>query len=85
MAKFLISQKFAACVNIVENVESHYLWKGKFSVAKEYMLLIKTDNPQKLFKALKKIHPYKVPEGISIKINRAYKAYEKWAIKTLQK
>ena len=38
----LLTERKAACVNIIPEVESHYWWQGKIESANELMLIVKT-------------------------------------------
>ncbi|MDO8716522.1 MAG: divalent-cation tolerance protein CutA, partial [Dehalococcoidales bacterium] len=42
IAEFLLTQKKAACVNIVPGVDSHFWWQGKLDSAQERLLIVKT-------------------------------------------
>mgnify|MGYP001596043757 FL=1 len=42
IAKGLLENKLAACVNIIENIGSHFWWQGKIDNAQEALLIIKT-------------------------------------------
>lgn len=76
----LINEKLAACVNIIENVNSHFWWEGKVDNALEVMLITKTRKTllNKLIKKVKSIHSYKVPEIIALPIVGANKDYTDW-------
>lgn len=80
MAKILVKEKLAACVNISAPIQSVYSWKNKICSEKEYLLLIKTKKI--LFKAVKdkilKLHSYQVPEIIALPIEEGYAAYLDW-------
>lgn len=80
IAEMLVSNKFAACVNILNNIESVYKWEGKIVNDKEFLLIIKTT--KELYKDVEvnitAIHPYEVPEIISIEIENGLSAYLDW-------
>ena len=42
IASTLIEKKLAACVNIIENVNSLFRWQGKVDRLKEVLLIVKT-------------------------------------------
>ena len=79
IAKGLINNKLAACVNIVKEVESFFWWKGEINSAKETLLVIKSrkDKVSKIIKLVKSIHSYEVPEIISLPINAGFTPYLK--------
>jgi len=70
IARALVEEKLAACVNVVERVRSVYSWKGAICDDAEALLLVKTtaDRVAELAARLKALHPYEVPEIVSIEI-----------------
>jgi len=80
IASALIKEKLAACVNIIENVNSLFWWQGKVDNAKEALLVIKSRNTlmSKLIKKVKSLHSYEVPEIIALPIVSGDKKYLKW-------
>jgi periplasmic divalent cation tolerance protein len=68
IAKALVTEHLAACVNIISGVRSIYHWKGKIEDESEVMLLIKTsaDLFASLEEQIHKLHSYDVPEIIAI-------------------
>lgn len=67
IAAKLVAERLAACVSIVP-CKSTYRWKGKLKKAKEQILIIKTrtDNYALLEKRIKGLHPYDLPEILSL-------------------
>jgi len=80
IARRIVSQRWAACVNIVPLVQSLYWWKGKMESAREALLIIKTrtDLASKLIKGVRQIHPYTVPEIIVLPILAGHRDYLDW-------
>ncbi len=80
IANALIKGRLAACVQIAGPIKSIYRWKGKIEIAKEWVCIIKTKKSlyKKVETAIKKIHPYEVPEIIAVPIAAANKDYLKW-------
>jgi len=80
IAKILVENKLAACVNIIQNVFSIYRWKGKIEDANEHLLLIKTteNKADLIIQKISEIHSYKVPECIAIKLEKGSEKYLKW-------
>ena len=80
LAKAVLDAKLAACVNILDGVESHYWWHGKLEQAKETMLLIKTTKAKTraVTRAIKAAHSYDAPEIIFVPIDRGEKDYLRW-------
>ncbi len=80
IAKALLASKLAACVNIVDKVESFFWWQGKIDRAKEYLLIAKSvkANLPKVCRLVKSLHSYDVPEIIGIPIAGGSKTYLDW-------
>ena len=80
IAKALIENNLAACVNILDKVESIFSWDGELTEEKESMLVIKTRKELflKVNIMIQKLHSYNVPEVIAIPIIDADETYLKW-------
>jgi periplasmic divalent cation tolerance protein len=80
IATALLNERVAACVQIVGPVSSHYWWKGKITRASEYMCLIKSrqDQYEQVESAIKRVHPYEIPEIIATPISAGNKDYLQW-------
>ena len=85
IAKSLVTEKLAACVNICDNITSVYSWEDKVVEDNEVLLVIKST--KKLFKnietRIKELHPYEVPEIISLDIENGSDEYLKWLTKNV--
>jgi len=80
IAKKLVEEHLAACINVIGEVSSIYTWQEKICDEKEYILLIKTDDfrVDKVFKRIKELHIYEVPELIALRIDKIGKGYCDW-------
>lgn len=87
IAKQLLKNKLAACVNIVPKVESLFWWKGKIDHAEEALLIIKSKRTKlnKIIKLVKSLHTYQVPEIIALPIIGGYKPYLRWLDDSVRK
>jgi periplasmic divalent cation tolerance protein len=86
IADSLIKSKTAACVNIISNIESIYLWKGKKETARECLLIAKTKQTKfnELKNIVKRLHSYKVPEIIGMPVIEGNKDYLGWIEEVLR-
>lgn len=80
IAHGLVSSRLAACANIVPGITSVYHWKGKIEEDSELLLMIKTQTPlvPQVIDAVRGLHPYEVPEVISVPITAGYEDYLAW-------
>lgn len=80
MARLLVEQRLAACVNLHPGLESVYRWQGQVEEARETGLVIKTTASQyaSLEQALRFAHPYEVPEIIAVPVSAGLPAYLEW-------
>jgi periplasmic divalent cation tolerance protein len=83
IANQLLTEKKAACVNIVPQVDSHFWWHGKIENAGEQLLIIKTRSAllADVEKIVKSIHPYTVPEIIALPIIGGNQDFLNWVDK----
>jgi periplasmic divalent cation tolerance protein len=68
LAQAALDSRTAACVQILPKIESHYVWKGRKTISREFVLIAKTIPTQRkaLEKLWKKLHPYDCPELVSL-------------------
>ena len=80
IARALVEERVAACVNIVPGVMSIYRWKGAVEQEGEVLLVIKTMAAQvdALKARLLELHPYELAEVIVIPIAGGHGAYLAW-------
>jgi periplasmic divalent cation tolerance protein len=78
----LVTEKFAACANILPAVESIYRWKEKIETAGEVIVFFKTTpDRQKAFqKKLRSLHPYDVPEIVFMSVTNGLPEYLRWVM-----
>jgi periplasmic divalent cation tolerance protein len=80
LARALLDQRLAACVNIGAPVESIYHWRGQIETGQEVPVAIKTRSAlyTNVEDAIRKIHPYDTPEIIAIPIVDGSAPYLAW-------
>ncbi len=80
IARSLVEERLAACVNLVSPLRSIYRWEGKIWDEKEWLLIIKTRKEKfvELEKKVKALHSYSVPEIIGLPIVEGSSSYLDW-------
>lgn len=81
IASALVERKLAACVNILEPVNSIFTWEGMTSDEQEVLLIIKSRlaiYQDKLQPAILEMHPYQVPEILALPVLMGNPAYLEW-------
>ena len=80
LAKAILKQRLAACVQIGGPVDSSYWWNGRIETAQEFVLTIKTrrDLYERLEQAILKLHSYDVPEILALPAVAVSPGYLKW-------
>jgi len=81
IAKILVEEKLAACVQVLPKMTSTYIWEGNTCQESEHLVLIKTvaSNYESLAARLSALHPYEVPEIIAIPAIAVEQNYLLWA------
>ncbi len=76
----LLRQKKVACINIIDNVSSHFWWQGELDSAQESLLIIKTkaSRVETIVTLIKAIHGYDIPEIIALPIVGGNPDYLEW-------
>lgn len=80
LGSYMVSNRYAACVNIVPSVKSIYWWEGEVQKEDEVLLIFKTK--AELFSVfeenIKKHHAYSVPEVIAVRVEAGNREYLSW-------
>jgi periplasmic divalent cation tolerance protein len=80
LAEVLVSERLAACVNVLAPCRSVYRWKGALQNDEEIPVLVKTTAARypALEAAIRANHPYELPEIVALPVERGFPAYLSW-------
>jgi periplasmic divalent cation tolerance protein len=80
LAEVLVSERLAACVQILPEMESVYRWQGKIERQKEVLLIAKTLSAKfaALETAVRALHSYETPEIVAVPLTAGSPAYLAW-------
>jgi periplasmic divalent cation tolerance protein len=78
----LVSERFAACANILPGVESIYRWKDRIESGNETLVFFKLSEDRQLAfqNKLRSLHPYEVPEIIFVPVSGGLPEYLGWVV-----
>lgn len=79
-ARTLVTERLAACVNLLAPMESVYEWEGEMQRDTERQLIMKTVRARvdALWQRVRELHPYDVPEFVVLSIVDGNDAYLRW-------
>jgi len=82
IARALVEERLAACVNVLPGVRSVYRWKGAVEEASEVLLIAKTraDRSAALASRVRALHPYELPEVVVLPVTDGSRAYLRWVV-----
>lgn len=80
IAKTLVDEHLAACVNVLAGLRSFFFWDGKTQQAMELLLIAKTRSQliENVIQRVRGLHSYTVPEIIAVPIAAGFPAYLEW-------
>ena len=80
LAKTLVEERLAACVNVLPAMISTYRWKGAVEQDREHQVVIKTaaDRLAALEARLRELHPYELPELLILDVDDGGAKYLAW-------
>jgi len=80
IAKSVVSERLAACVNVMPGMKSCYEWEGKLEWAEELLLVMKTtrDRYQELETRVRELHSYELPEILALPVETGLEKYLEW-------
>jgi periplasmic divalent cation tolerance protein len=82
IARALVREQLAACVNILSGVRSIYRWKGEVCDDQEWLLIVKTRSSlvKSLQDRVQGLHSYDLPEIIALSIDQGFPEYLDWVL-----
>ena len=80
IAQMLVAGRLAACVQVAGPITSTYRWRGKIETAEEWQCWAKSRRAlyDEVERAIRRIHPYEVPEIIALPIVAGNADYLRW-------
>lgn len=80
IANQLVTERLAACVNVIPGLQSIYIWNSVLENNSECLLLIKTrrDAYTALEQRIFELHPYELPEVIAVSVEAGLAGYLSW-------
>jgi periplasmic divalent cation tolerance protein len=80
IAEAVVSERLAACVNLIPGLASIYRWEGQIQHDAELLLIIKTRRLVylQLEARIIELHPYQIPEIIALPVQAGSAAYLDW-------
>jgi periplasmic divalent cation tolerance protein len=80
IARDLVDNHLAACTQIVGPITSIYRWEGKIETSQEYQCWAKSRRElfERIESAIRRLHPYQMPEIIAVPIAAGSESYLKW-------
>ncbi|HEX4039198.1 MAG TPA: divalent-cation tolerance protein CutA [Acidobacteriaceae bacterium] len=86
IARSLVEDRLAACVNLIPGLTSIYRWQGAIDTASETLLLIKTTAGQadQVEAAVRRLHSFELPEFLVLPVEAASPLYAAWIMSSLK-
>ena len=80
LARTVVGEGLAACVNLLPGAVSIYRWAGEVQRVTEVLMVLKTteDNVEPLRARVVELHPYEVPEVLALTVDAGHEPYLDW-------
>ena len=80
LADTLVDRRLAACVQIMQEMNSVFRWQGKVETQREVLLIVKTLNSKfpEIEREVVKLHSYETPEIVAIPLSAGSGPYLEW-------
>jgi periplasmic divalent cation tolerance protein len=82
LARTLVEEHLAACVNVLSPMTSVYRWRGRIEEDQERQIVVKTTRTKvpALEQRLRQLHPYELPEFLVVTASSGSEAYLGWVL-----
>jgi len=80
IARALVQQRLAACVQVLGPITSTYWWQGKIETNQEWQCWIKSrrDLYDEIEQAIRQLHSYEVPEILAVAVVAGSDSFLAW-------
>jgi periplasmic divalent cation tolerance protein len=80
IARELVGQKLAACVQVLGPISSTYRWQGAVETAEEWLCVVKTRAAlyAQVEGEIRRLHKYETPEILAVPVEHVHEAYRTW-------
>ena len=87
LAETIVNSRLAACIQILPQMTSVYIWEGEVQREPEHLLLMKTlpEKWDELQELIAKEHSYSIPEIVAVDADRLSGPYSEWLTSVLNK
>ena len=87
IAKSLVAEGLAACVNVVPRISSFFFWQGKLCEEREVLIVAKAERSrlEKIIKKIRELHSYSLPEVLFLQVDGGDRDYLQWVGKSVGK
>lgn len=82
LGRAVVSERLAACANVLDGVRSIYRWEGEVQEDSEALAIIKTTRARvaELEQRVRSLHPYEEPEFLAIEVSAGSRSYMDWVV-----
>ena len=87
IARQVVTERLAACANILGAIRSLYWWQGKIQEEDEVSFILKTERAlvERLTKRIKELHTYTVPCVVALAIDGGNSEFLRWIAEETEK
>ena len=80
IARALVEERLAACVQVLGPITSTYRWEGKIETSREWQCWAKSRRElyEQIEQTIRRLHPYDVPEILAVEILAGSRSYLAW-------